>query len=150
LHSEFLRYRTSLVRCAAFDKEAGRRPRPRVTPGHPAVLPTNLTGLPQCGVAARGAGCLKEMDMKKVLIIAAGLACAFAWQAHAQDASTPNTAQAQPTAADAVGGQPSTMSMSGGPAHAQGLTRAEVLQQLEQSQKSGEAARLQELFRGGN
>lgn len=88
--------------------------------------------------------------MKKALIIAAGLACAFAWQAHAQDTNVSNTAQAQPTAADAVGGQPSTMSMSGGPAHAQGLTRAEVRQQLELSQKNGEAARLQELFKGGN
>ncbi|SIT41681.1 conserved exported hypothetical protein [Paraburkholderia ribeironis] len=88
--------------------------------------------------------------MKKTLIIAGALACAFASQAYAQDASTPTTAQAQPTAADAVGGQPATMSMSGGPAHAQGLTRAEVIHQLEESQKNGEAARLQELFKGGN
>ena len=93
---------------------------------------------------------LKERDMKKALIIAGGLLCAFAWQAHAQDASTDNTAQAQPTAADAMGGQPSTTSMSGGPAKAQGLTRADVYQQLIQSQKNGEAARLQDLFKGGN
>lgn len=88
--------------------------------------------------------------MKKFLIIAGVLACAFASQAQAQEASTQDTAQAQPTAADAVGGQPATTSMSGGPAHTQGLTRAEVYQQLEQSQKNGESARLQELFKGGN
>lgn len=88
--------------------------------------------------------------MKKTLIVAGGLFCAFAWQAHAQDASTQSTSQAQPTAADAVGGQPDTMSMSGGPTHAQGLTRADVYQQLVQSQKNGESARLQELFKGGN
>jgi hypothetical protein len=88
--------------------------------------------------------------MKKALIIAGGLLCAFAWQAQAQDAGTQNTAQAQPTAADAVGGQPSTTSMSGGPASSRGLTRADVYQQLTQSQKNGEAARLQELFKGGN
>jgi hypothetical protein len=40
--------------------------------------------------------------------------------------------------------------MSGGPAKAQGLTRADVYQQLIQSQKNGEAARLQDLFKGGN
>lgn len=88
--------------------------------------------------------------MKKALMVAGALLCAFTWQAHAQDASTENTAQAQPTAADAVGGQPSTTSMSGGPAQAQGLTRADVYQQLIQSQKNGDAARLRELFKGGN
>lgn len=97
-----------------------------------------------------GARSLKERDMKKALIIAGGLLCAFTWQAHAQDAATESTAQAQPAAADAVGGQPSTTSMSGGPLKAQGLTRADVYQQLVQSQKSGESARLQELFKGGN
>ncbi|ASW01808.1 hypothetical protein [Paraburkholderia aromaticivorans] len=88
--------------------------------------------------------------MKKALIIAGGLLCAFTWQAHAQDTTAESTAQAQPTAADAMGGQPATTSMSGGPARTQGLTRADVYQQLVQSQKSGEAARLQDLFKGGN
>ncbi|MFM0646114.1 hypothetical protein PQR14_17445 [Paraburkholderia bryophila] len=90
--------------------------------------------------------------MKKALIIASGLLGALAWQAqaHAQDAGTENTAQAQPAVADSVGGQPTTTSMSGGPARAQALTRADVYQQLVQSQKGAEAARLQELFKGGN
>lgn len=88
--------------------------------------------------------------MMKALIVACGLACAFASQAYAQDSSTANTAQAEPTTADAVGGQPATTSMSGGPARAQGLTRADVYKQLVESQKNGEAARLQEFFKGGN
>ncbi|CAH2774799.1 MAG: hypothetical protein CPDRYMAC_0529 [uncultured Paraburkholderia sp.] len=88
--------------------------------------------------------------MKKALIIAGGLLFAFALQAQAQDADTQTSAQNQPNAADSVGGQPSTMSMSDGPAAPQGLTRADVYQQLIQSQKNGEAARLQDLFKGGN
>jgi hypothetical protein len=40
--------------------------------------------------------------------------------------------------------------MSGSPASTQGLSRAAVYQQLVQSQKNGEAARLQDLFKGGN
>jgi hypothetical protein len=97
-----------------------------------------------------GAEGLKEMDMKKALIIAGGLLCALTWQAHAQGAGTESTAQTQPSAADAVGGQPATTSMSGAPASTQGLSRAAVYQQLVQSQKNGEAARLQDLFKGGN
>lgn len=90
--------------------------------------------------------------MKKALIVAGGLLGALALQAHAQDAPPQPEAQAQvqATADDAVGGQPATMSMSGGPAHTQALTRADVYQQLVQSQKSGDAVRIQELFKGGN
>lgn len=92
--------------------------------------------------------------MKRVWVIAGGMLLALTWQAQAQESATDNmpqsTAQNQAAAADSVGGQPATMSMSGGPATAQGLTRADVYQQLIQSQKSGEAARLQQLYRGGN
>lgn len=94
------------------------------------------------------ASSLKEMEMKKALIIAGGLLCALSWQARAQDASTETTAQAPQAVVDSVGGQPATTTMSGGPA--QGLTRAQVYQQLQESQRSGEAARMQELFKGGN
>jgi hypothetical protein len=91
---------------------------------------------------------LKEKEMKRALMIAGGLLYALSWQAHAEDAGTDTTAQTQQSVADSVGGQPATTTMSGGPA--QGLTRAQVYQQLLQSQQSGEAARMQELFKGGN
>jgi hypothetical protein len=90
------------------------------------------------------------MDMKKALIIAGGLLFACTLQAQAQDTDPQTSAQNQSAMADSMGGQPSTTSMSGGPATPQGLTRADVYQQLLQSQKSGEAARLQDLFKGGN
>ncbi|WP_144139949.1 hypothetical protein [Paraburkholderia sp. BCC1884] len=86
--------------------------------------------------------------MKKALIVAAGLLGVLTLQARAQDAPPQPEAQAQPTAADAVGGQPATMSMSGGPAHTEALTRADVYQQLVQSQKNGDSALIQGVFKG--
>lgn len=86
--------------------------------------------------------------MKTSLLLVSGMLCVWAYQANAQETDTP-----QPTNAELVnnaqGSSTATNSMSGGPAALQGKTRADVYQDLVRSQQSGEAARLQELYRGG-
>lgn len=93
--------------------------------------------------------------MKTVLILCGGALCLSALQAQAQDTPadpTPATsAAATPdTTINSEGPGMSTNSMSGGAAMSPGKTRADVYQDLVRSQHDGEAARLQELFKGGN
>ncbi|WP_144142697.1 hypothetical protein [Paraburkholderia sp. BCC1884] len=87
--------------------------------------------------------------MKTSLLLVSGMLCVGSWQASAQETDPP----AQPTNAELVnnaqGSSTATNSMSGGPAALQGKTRADVYQDLVRSQQSGEAARLQELYKGG-
>ncbi|CAB3726449.1 hypothetical protein LMG24238_05353 [Paraburkholderia sediminicola] len=87
--------------------------------------------------------------MKTALLLVSGMLCACSWQANAQD----TTAQQPPTATEIMnssqGPDMSTNSMSGGAATQQGKTRADVYQDLVRSQQNGEAARLQQLFKGG-
>ncbi|MGF6508235.1 hypothetical protein [Paraburkholderia sp. 32] len=86
--------------------------------------------------------------MKTVLLVAGGLLCACAWHASAQNTSANPTTAAQPDAVNSEGPDPSGSSMSGGHSVGDGKTRAEVYQDLVRSQQNGEAARLQELFKG--
>jgi hypothetical protein len=91
--------------------------------------------------------------MKTMLILCGGVLCLSALQAYAQESAT-NTATSTPTTPDTVvnseGPGMSATSMSGGAAISHGKTRSEVYQDLVRSQKNGEAARLNELFKGGN
>jgi hypothetical protein len=93
--------------------------------------------------------------MKTVLILCGGVLCLSALQVQAQETTTDPTpttsASASPdTTINSEGPGMSSNSMSGGAAMSQGKTRADVYQDLVRSQHNGEAARLQELFKGGN
>lgn len=87
--------------------------------------------------------------MKTALFLVSGMFCVWTWQANAQETTT----TAKPTETEIVnsseGPDMSTNSMSGGAAIPHGKTRADVYQDLERSQQNGEAARLQQLFKGG-
>jgi hypothetical protein len=86
--------------------------------------------------------------MKTVLLVAGGLLCACAWHASAQSTAAQPTTAAQPDAMNSEGPDPSGSSLSGGRSVGDGKSRAEVYQDLVRSQQNGEAARLQELFKG--
>ncbi|MEM5382898.1 hypothetical protein VSR68_04730 [Paraburkholderia phymatum] len=90
--------------------------------------------------------------MKTMLILCGGVLCLSALQAYAQESAT-NTATSTSTTPETVvnseGPGMSSTSMSGS-AISHGKTRAEVYQDLVRSQKNGEAARLNDLFKGGN
>jgi parvulin-like peptidyl-prolyl isomerase len=87
--------------------------------------------------------------MKTTFLLVGGLLCVSAWQANAADVGV-NAAGTPDTVANSQGSELSTgTTMSGGPAISHEKTRAEVYQDLIQSQRSGEAARLHELFKGG-
>ncbi|HWT35342.1 MAG TPA: hypothetical protein VN289_03630 [Paraburkholderia sp.] len=90
--------------------------------------------------------------MKTVLILCGGALCLSAMQAYAQEANTTSVSTATPeTVINSEGPGMSTNSMSGGgTAMTRGKTRAEVYQDLVHSQQSGEAQRLNDLFKGGN
>jgi hypothetical protein len=89
---------------------------------------------------------LKEVLMKTVLLVAGGLLCTCAWHANAQATGANPTTGVQANADNSEGPDISGNSTSGAPA---AKTREEVYQDLVRSQKNGEAARLQELYRGG-
>jgi hypothetical protein len=91
---------------------------------------------------------LKEILMKTVLLVAGGLLCTCALHANAQATGANPTTGVQASADNSEGSDMSGNSMSGAPATLQGKTRAEVYQDLVRSQTNGEAARLQELFKG--
>lgn len=90
--------------------------------------------------------------MKTMLILCGGALCLSALQAYAQEnANTAtSTASTPDTTINSEGPSTSATSMSGGAAMSHGKTRADVYQDLVHSQQDGEAARLQQLFRGGN
>jgi hypothetical protein len=89
--------------------------------------------------------------MKTTFLLVGGLLCVSAWQANAADVGANASAGTPDTVANSQGPELSSgTTMSGGPAISQGKTRAEVYQDLIQSQRSGEAARLHELFKGGS
>jgi len=83
--------------------------------------------------------------MKTLRFVALGALALICAQAFAEDA----TVQPQPTqdATQAVGGSMAPRSEMGSPA---GKSRDQVYRELVQSQQNGEAARLQDLYRGGN
>jgi hypothetical protein len=87
--------------------------------------------------------------MKTALIVAGGLLCTCAWHANAQAISANPTTGVQASADNSEGPDISGNSTSGVPATLHAKTREEVYQDLVRSQKNGEAARLQELYRGG-
>ncbi|SEJ92695.1 hypothetical protein [Paraburkholderia diazotrophica] len=88
--------------------------------------------------------------MKTMLILCGSVLCLSVSQAYAQESAT-NTATTTPeTVVNSEGPGMSATSMSGGATISHGKTRSEVYQDLVRSQKSGEAARLNELFKGGN
>ncbi|QGZ66231.1 hypothetical protein [Paraburkholderia acidisoli] len=86
--------------------------------------------------------------MRTVLLVAGGVLCACAWHANAQDTSTNPAAGMQGSADTSEGPDLAGKSMSGAPAGLSGKSRDEVYQDLLRSQKNGEAARIQELFKG--
>lgn len=90
--------------------------------------------------------------MKTVLILFGVALCLSAWQAQAQEANPTNVSSTTTpeTVINSEGPGMSTNSMSGGTAAPHGKTRSEVYQDLVRSQQNGDAARLQELFKGGN
>jgi len=93
--------------------------------------------------------------MKTVLILCGGALCLSALHVQAQDSTTDpapatSVAATPDTTINSEGPGMSTNSMSGGGAMPQAKTRADVYQELVRSQRSGEAARLQDLFKGGN
>ena len=84
--------------------------------------------------------------MKTLRFVALGAFALFCAQAFAEDA----TVQSQPApdaTTQAVGGSMGPQSEMGSPA---GKSRDQVYRELIQSQQDGEAARLQQLFKGGN
>ncbi|MGF6752660.1 hypothetical protein [Paraburkholderia sp. GAS42] len=83
--------------------------------------------------------------MKVTVLIVGGLLCAASWQANAADADASAAPAAQPAAAvvDAQGPQPGGGAMSGGPASTQNQKR-------QQSDPNSDAARLQDIFKGGS
>lgn len=86
--------------------------------------------------------------MKSALLLAGGILCACAWHANAQDTTAIPTTTAQAGAVNSEGPDASASSMSGGPAALPGKTRAEVYQELVRSMQNGDAARLQEIYKG--
>ncbi|HEY1996565.1 hypothetical protein [Paraburkholderia sp.] len=88
--------------------------------------------------------------MKTALLAMGGLLCMCAWQANANadDTNANPTPTAQETAINSEGPTTGANSMSGGPAALHAKTREEVYQELVRSQHDGEAARIQELYRG--
>ncbi|MBT2792877.1 hypothetical protein [Paraburkholderia strydomiana] len=86
--------------------------------------------------------------MKTVLLVAGGLLCTCAWHASAQTTTANPTIAAQPDAMNSEGPDLSGSSMSGVHRVGDGKTRAEVYQDLVRSHQNGEAARLQEVFKG--
>src|SRR6201999_3441283 len=90
----------------------------------------------------------KEIHMKTALLVAGGLLCMYAWHANAQDTTADPTTATQASAVNSEGPDASANSMSGGPAMFHAKTRADVYQDLVRSQQDGQAARLQELYKG--
>jgi hypothetical protein len=90
----------------------------------------------------------KEIHMKTALFVAGGLICMSAWHANAQETTADPTTAAQASTANSEGPDASATSMSGGPAMFHAKTRADVYQDLVRSQQDGQAARLQELYKG--
>lgn len=90
--------------------------------------------------------------MKTMLILCGGALCLSALQAYAQESTntTTSTTATPETVINSEGPGTSATSMSGGAAMSHGKTRADVYQDLVRSQQNGEAARIQELFKGGN
>jgi hypothetical protein len=97
---------------------------------------------------------VRRLQMKTVLILCGGVLCLSTWQAYAQESNTTtsvSSAATPETVINSEGPGISSVSMSGGGATmSHGKTRAQVYQDLVHSQQDGEAARLQELFKGGN
>ncbi|ACC74848.1 hypothetical protein PPMP20_00055 [Paraburkholderia phymatum] len=90
--------------------------------------------------------------MKTMLILCGGVLCLSTMQAYAQETTTtPHASTATPeTTINSEGPGMSSTSMSGGMTTSHGKSRADVYQDLVHSQQSGEAQRLNDLFKGGN
>jgi hypothetical protein len=124
------------------------------TPGQRAQLPETERWMQLPSVwrdRARRQSFRMEIQMKTTFLLVGGLLCVSAWQANAADVGANASAGTPDTVANSQGPELSSgTTMSGGPAISQEKTRAEVYQDLIQSQRSGEAARLHELFKGGS
>ncbi|MFL9958995.1 hypothetical protein PQR65_36960 [Paraburkholderia nemoris] len=88
--------------------------------------------------------------MKTAWLLVGGLLCVSSWQVNAASTIADSSAAPSDAALNSQGSQPSAGTMSGGPAVSLDKTRAQVYQELLQAQHNGEAARIQELFKGGN
>jgi hypothetical protein len=87
--------------------------------------------------------------MKTAWLLIGGVLCVSSWQANAAATIADSSTETPDTTLTSVGSQPSAGTMSGGPAVSLDKTRAQVYQELLQSQQNGEAARMQQLFKGG-
>jgi hypothetical protein len=88
--------------------------------------------------------------MKTALLIVGGVLCVSSWQASAADANADQSAGTPNTVLTSEGAPPSAGVMSGDSAVPIGKTRGQVYQELLQSERNGEAARLRELYKGGH
>jgi len=88
--------------------------------------------------------------MKKTVLFIGGLLCLSSWQAYAGDYGGNTSATTRQVNATSEGAPIAGGGMSGGPAASNEKTRAQVYQELLQSQRDGEEARLRDLYRGGN
>jgi hypothetical protein len=92
----------------------------------------------------------KGKVMNKAFLMVGVLLCTSSWQANATDVGADSSPGAPAVDSSAQGGVPATTSMAGGPSASLGKTRAQVNQELLDSQRNGEAARMRELFKGGS
>ncbi|MFM0078783.1 hypothetical protein P0D72_07815 [Paraburkholderia sediminicola] len=88
--------------------------------------------------------------MKTAWLLLGGLLCASSWQANAAATIADSSTETPDASLTSMGSQPSAGTMSGGPAVSLDKTRAQVYQELLQAQHNGQAARIQEVFKGGN
>ncbi|WP_027803668.1 hypothetical protein [Paraburkholderia dilworthii] len=87
--------------------------------------------------------------MKTALLLVGGAICMSAWQANAADTISNPSPTTSETVTTSQGPDFSGHSMSGGAALPFGKNRAEVYQDLVRSKNDGGAARIQQLYRGG-
>lgn len=86
--------------------------------------------------------------MKTALLLVGGAICMSAWQANAADTnSNPSPAMSE-TVIASQGPDFSGHSMSGGAAVPLAKSRADIYQDLVHSKNNGEAAHIQQLYRG--
>jgi hypothetical protein len=87
--------------------------------------------------------------MKTALLLVGGAICMSAWQANAAEAISNPSPGTSETVITSQGPDFSGHSMSGAAAAPPGKSRVEVYQDLARSKNDGEAARTQQLYRGG-
>ncbi|MDQ0627116.1 hypothetical protein [Paraburkholderia graminis] len=86
--------------------------------------------------------------MKTALLLVGGAICMSAWQANAANTVSDPLSVMSDTVTTSQGPDFSGHSMSGGAAVPLAKSRADIYQDLVRSKNDGEAARIQQLYRG--